>query len=252
MIGLGLNLVQQAVRNASGQAWTPAQLFADGVQGVWCEPKPQYLYQDAAGTIPAADDGDPVGYMQDLSGNGNHATQPMSAARPKYPGLVYDGVDDALNCGGDRSIKPANITVSAWVNFSTAENGVRFLSDWHQSSYEDRWLFFIDGGIIRVVASSGGVLNGPTPVLGAWTHLAMTVSPSTLSLYINGTLFRAKPTTSANLTPGSDGMPVMLGKQLETGDGLKGEIAEFIIVDRALTPEEIQLVYNNKPYLVNA
>lgn len=88
-----------------GVVWTPAALFADGQQGVWYEPKPEYLYQDSAGTTPVTADGQPVGYMQDLSGNGNHATQSTAAAKPLYrtDGTLHwlegDGVDDYLYHG---------------------------------------------------------------------------------------------------------------------------------------------------------
>lgn len=87
--------------------WTPVQLFANGEQGVWYEPKPEYLFQDAAGTIPVTADGDPVGRMLDLSGNNNHATQSTSAARPVYRTdgvlhwLEFDGVDDHLAIPND-------------------------------------------------------------------------------------------------------------------------------------------------------
>lgn len=47
--------------------WTPAALFAQGQQGAWYEPKPEHLYQDAAGTVPVTADGDPVGLMLDRS-----------------------------------------------------------------------------------------------------------------------------------------------------------------------------------------
>ena len=40
------------------------------------------LYQDAAGTIPVAAVEQPVGKMLDKSGNGNHATQSITASRP--------------------------------------------------------------------------------------------------------------------------------------------------------------------------
>ena len=82
--------------------WTPAALFAQGQQGVWYEPKPEYLFQDAAGTIPVTADGDPVGRMLDLSPNGNHATQETSASRPVYrtDGVLHwlepDRVDDFM------------------------------------------------------------------------------------------------------------------------------------------------------------
>jgi len=93
--------IGSSVRWDGRRLWTPAALFAGGQQGVWYEPKPEYLYQDAAGTVPVTVDGDPVGLMLDVSGNGNHATQSTSAARPIHsssaPLQVYDNVDDAMN-----------------------------------------------------------------------------------------------------------------------------------------------------------
>src|SRR5690554_3312719 len=86
------------------------QLYGNGEQGAMYIPKPkmlgqQVLWQDAEGTVPVMSDGDPVGLMLDLSGNGNHATQATSASRPIYRTdgtlhwLELDGVDDHLSTG---------------------------------------------------------------------------------------------------------------------------------------------------------
>mgnify|MGYP003635104085 FL=1 len=79
----------------------PMTLFAGGKQGVWYDPSDlSTLYQDAAGTVPVTLDGDPVGKVLDKSGNNNHATQTVSAARPIYKDnparLSLDKVDDAI------------------------------------------------------------------------------------------------------------------------------------------------------------
>ncbi len=71
----------------AGEIWTPAALFSAGQQGVWYEPRPEYLYQDSPGTTPVTADGEPVGYMQDLSGNAFHATQAAASGKPTYRGL---------------------------------------------------------------------------------------------------------------------------------------------------------------------
>lgn len=61
------------------------------------------MFQDAAGTIPVTAAGQPVGKVLDISGNGNHATQPITAARPTIVqinglyALSFDGIDDYLN-----------------------------------------------------------------------------------------------------------------------------------------------------------
>lgn len=80
--------------------WTPASLFAASEQGVWLDESDlSSMFQDLAGTVPAAVDS-PVGKRLDKSGNGNHWTAASSAARPvlRLTGGLYslqwDGVDD--------------------------------------------------------------------------------------------------------------------------------------------------------------
>ena len=89
------------------QLLPPAQLFKNNEQGVWYDPSDiSSMYQDAAMTIPVTANGDPIGAMMDLSGNGNHATQTVSASRPTYQTdgilhwLAFDGVDDFIKSSG--------------------------------------------------------------------------------------------------------------------------------------------------------
>lgn len=78
-------------------------LFSGGKKGVWYDPSDKStLFQDVAGTVPVTKDGDPIGLMKDKSGNGYHATQSVSAARPLYrtDGALHwfdtDAIDDSL------------------------------------------------------------------------------------------------------------------------------------------------------------
>lgn len=64
-------------------------LFGNGEQGAVYIPQPvvlgaQNLWQMSDGTVIVDADGDPVGRNEDVSGNGNHATQSVSADRPLY------------------------------------------------------------------------------------------------------------------------------------------------------------------------
>lgn len=84
-------------------SFDPLTIFAGGKQGAWYDPSDlSTLFKDAAGSQPVTADGDPVGLMRDKSGNGNHATQSVSASRPIYRTdgilhwLQFDGVDDLL------------------------------------------------------------------------------------------------------------------------------------------------------------
>ena len=87
------------------------------------------LFQDAAGTTPVTAVGQPVGLVLDKSGNGNHATQPITASRPTLVqinglyALSFDGIDDYLNipymglyAGGACSIVAALDSVNQTTN----------------------------------------------------------------------------------------------------------------------------------------
>lgn len=76
---------QNAFREYAIRTHPVLSLFQNGEQGAWYDPSDiSTLFQDAAGTTPVTSTGDPVGLMLDKSGNGNHATQAVSAARPIY------------------------------------------------------------------------------------------------------------------------------------------------------------------------
>jgi len=84
--------------------FSPETLFAGGTGGAWYDPSDlSTLFQDSAGTTPVTASGQPVGLMLDKSGNGNHATQAIAAARPIYTEgsglawLAFDGVGDFMS-----------------------------------------------------------------------------------------------------------------------------------------------------------
>lgn len=54
-----------------------------GIDGAWFDPEDMStMFQDAAGTTPVTALEQPVGRWLDKSGNGNHATQSITASRP--------------------------------------------------------------------------------------------------------------------------------------------------------------------------
>jgi len=63
------------------RAWSPARLFAQGQSGTFFSAR-QGLFIDLAGTQPAQTPGQAIALMRDLSGNGNHASQPDASQRP--------------------------------------------------------------------------------------------------------------------------------------------------------------------------
>jgi hypothetical protein len=105
-IYLGSTAINKAYLGAtvvfSGGSFDPASLFAGGQQGLLYEAFDiSTLFQDSAGTTPVTVATDPIGYVGDKSGNGNHATQATAAARPTYQTgparATLDKVDDRLS-----------------------------------------------------------------------------------------------------------------------------------------------------------
>lgn len=74
-----------ASASAEAGAWTPADLFkASEIGGIYDPSDISTLWQDSARTTPVTADGDPVGCIEDLSGNGNHMIQTSAANKPLY------------------------------------------------------------------------------------------------------------------------------------------------------------------------
>ena len=89
-----LNAINAAINRlfvlgGGGAAWSPADLYLSGEVGAWYDPSDlSTMFNDSAGTTPVAtpgtvaDSANPVGLIQDKSGNGHHASQSTSTARP--------------------------------------------------------------------------------------------------------------------------------------------------------------------------
>ena len=121
--GITRPITRPLVRQSS--AFDPLTLWAQGQQGAFYAPWDlNTLFQDSAGTTPVTADGDPVGLMLDKSGNGNHASQSTTAAKPTYRTdgtlhwLEFDGVDDYMS-----SQLPGNLNEDFFLSFSCSVSG---------------------------------------------------------------------------------------------------------------------------------
>lgn len=131
-------------------------LFEDGKQGAWLDQSDlSTMFKDAEGKQPVTADGDPVGLIRDKSGNGNHAIQTVSAARPTYRTdgvlhwLEFDGVDDYL--GVPDSI--ANIHSSgAATTFVVYSNKASYAKIIDHSTYTSLIHLVKDGSVIKAYA----------------------------------------------------------------------------------------------------
>ena len=166
-----------AFKTFGSSEFSPLDLFAGGKKGVWYDPSDlSTLFIDAAGTMPVTAAGDPVGLMLDKSGNGNHATQTVSKARPVYKTdgilhwLTFDGLDDWFDIlsmdflGGNivssASIRPMETEVSNKVLLS--QYGSRKSLIWYFASYSIQ-LYTVRGESMQPAS----VPDGKDLVIGA-------------------------------------------------------------------------------------
>lgn len=97
MLGVGIGLTGPLLQ---GSPFVPLATTPTA----WYDPSDiTTLWQDSARTVPVTAHGDPVGAMDDKSGNAKHAIQATAGNRPLYQVegsdkfLLFDGVDDALS-----------------------------------------------------------------------------------------------------------------------------------------------------------
>lgn len=196
------------------------------------------LFQDSAGTIPVAADGDPIGKVVDKSGNGHDLTQATAAARPTYRtsgGLHwadFDGSDDVLLSSAYATIaQPNTLAVAAKIDTNASSIG-------HQG--------FIDGngarnGIFQNTDNSLS-LHGGTALV---TNRHVGLNPFVAATVLNGasSTFRVNgaPYTlpSSPGTTGSD--QIILGRSAGSGI-LDGRIYGVTIFDTSITDTQLENV----------
>jgi concanavalin A-like lectin/glucanase superfamily protein len=183
-----------------------------------------------------------------------------SATGPRSPGKIGSG---ALTlCGNNEYVSApqdlvsglTNFTISAWVkpsqntawsrvfDFGTGTNDYMFLT------------LSANGGPIRfAITSSGGggeqQINGTgTLPLNTWSHVAVTLSGTTGTLYVNGTPVGTN--TNMTLNPAALGATTQdwIGRSQYPADPyFNGSIDDFQVYSRALTAAEVAALAGGQP-----
>jgi hypothetical protein len=164
----------------------------------------------------------------------------------------FDGTDDYIDLGN-----PGNLvlydggTVSAWVNLDTF-NGTSWSSvivgkggsGWSNHHY----ILFKESGTSHMLFSVSDGTNylatgGPsTPdlTLGTWNHIVATWNSTTKCIYLNGVLGES---VSSTIMPIASSDKVCIGKTGTNGYYLDGKIQDVRIYNRALSAEEVKILY---------
>lgn len=227
-------------------AFNPISLFIGGKQGFLFNPSDlSTLFQDAAGTIPVTASGQPVGKMLDKSGNNNHATQSLSAARPTYQTngtlhwLNFDGVDDHLLLIG---LTPKNsVNLFAGLSFANIESPSVILG--HYKAGKGAFLAYnrglASGTTGYSVFTTGETIQPATPVVGA-RYLFRVVNSAANNLRsaaINGRLLNNY--TAYAIGDATTNTTLMIGNSESYAEKMKGSIYSMTFVMSDLSDKDV-------------
>ena len=217
-------------------------LILEIMPGNSCLPLPANLQNGLVGHWPFC------GNANDESGNGNDGTvngATLTSDRFGNPNSAYsfDGVDDFISC--NREFIPV-FSTSVWFNINQSQP-LNPLIDAFDASWEVQ---IVDDsiGFITFFAPPGGYnihLSDFNVQTDSWVHLVLLYDNSVCSTYINGTFFNQFNVDPVGVSNGSyffgsapTGVPQFLD----------GNLDDISIWDRALTPSEIQELYELGSY----
>lgn len=226
-------LVSIDTRQAAAQTCTPPP---SGVVGWW------------AGNGSATDA--ISGVQAQLAGDTTYRTAAVGA------GFKFDGVGDLVEIPDSAALKPAQVSVEAWVRFDaldtpplSATPGLQYIVFKRNSRMANFEGYALRkervSGIDRFVFSAlnslgfGAAVQSTTPVVvGQFYHVVASYDGTTLRLYVNGVL-EGQATPAIALDYGT--RPVFLGSSGESfWDGkLNGIVDEATIYNRALSAGEV-------------
>jgi hypothetical protein len=144
----------------------------------------------------------------------------------------------------------SEVTIAAWVNLNSQRQWQRL---WTFSTNEDAYMYLTTSlaatglarGGITLVDNPGDAaesVQGSTALpVKVWKHLAFVLGPAGMSLFIDGTQVAANPASTVRPTDMGKTFYDYIGRSNFDWDAyLDGNIDEFRVYNRALSPAEIR------------
>jgi hypothetical protein len=190
--------------------------------------------------------------LRDWSGFGNHGTLtngPTFATNAGRYALSLDGSDDYVSLTSG-SVRPANITVAAWIYVTSAAGTGKFggvaYSFATTTPSGDDWSLSEFNGSIRV-SSAATYHNGMSGTItrNSWVHVAMTrAAGATPKAYIDG----SEVSLSGGISLGGGWTAgAAVGRWFASSAYcLQGAVDDVRIFDRVLTEKQIRMLASRR------
>lgn len=157
---------------------------------------------------------------------------------------TFDGINDAVVVPDAAALKPATVTVEAWVKPNAAiPNYASVVTKTTATTWSDGYgMFALNGGIAFWVNDdeANRVSTAALPA-GTWSHVVGTYDGSTIKVYLNGALVQSLAYTAPLVHSSS---PLLIGNAVGAGNfHWTGGLDEVAVYSRSLTATEVAQHY---------
>jgi hypothetical protein len=180
------------------------------------------------------------------------------AAGPRVSGQLGKAVK--LNGGGEFVNLPTGIvsglsdfTVSAWVNPASSDTWSRVF-DFGTGTTVNMFMTINGGGAgLRFAITTGGggaeqqLTGGGQLPLNTWSHVAVTLSGTTGTLYLNGTAVATNPNMTLHPSTLGNTNQNWIGRSQYPDPFLNATVDDFNIYDLALSPADVASLAHGEP-----
>lgn len=191
------------------------------------------LWQDTAGTT-AAGVGDPLGRIDDQSGNGNHLLQGTTAAKPT---LQNDGANNYAYLDGVDDVMSASVSVGHPLTVAAAIESIAGIFEFGQQGADGNEYFILAANGNLGHRGSGGAFNVTTTLSGIEIRRGRAPATDFMEYFLDGV---SQGTNSGDVVTDPFSGGVILGGRAFGGSLSPAECNFYrgVVMDRDLTSGE--------------
>ncbi|RLE65088.1 MAG: hypothetical protein DRJ47_06230 [Thermoprotei archaeon] len=177
--------------------------------------------------------------------------RPLTSPPHKIGGLFFNGRDAYVDCGNDESLDITDeITIEVWLNPQEIPLNAAYGFVGHED-YKNWMLYcWVDDIYFRYINTTEDTQfpHLPNKLTTGWQHIVAvwTDSDKTVRVYIDG-VYEGSDTGTGSIKS-TDFTRILIGAVNPTERLFNGLISSVRIYNRALSEEEIQLLYANPDY----